>query len=168
MNRETQFAIGGIALLLAERKNSYFSVEVKKRLPWLLSLLKKQKFSLFYKNDEERAGLNPTGIPKEEQLISGISRSFDRLLTLTIQRLYSKAEKVESLNKRLDKTIWPWNESIIIVKSGGNQIDRIELAHEYTRNLAITKSNLSAQMANSQKFPSVSTRLVGVDLRVSG
>lgn len=104
MNRETQFAIGGIALLLAERKNSYFSVEVKKRLPWLLSLLKKQKFSLFYKNDEEEAGLNPTGIPKEEQLISGISRSFDRLLTLTIQQLYSKAD-VESLNKRLDKTI---------------------------------------------------------------
>lgn len=101
MNRETQFAIGRIALLLAERKNSYFSVEVKKRLPWLLSLLKKQKFSLFYKNDEEEAGLNPTGIPKE-QLISGISRSFDRLLT--IQRLYSKAD-VESLNKRLDKTI---------------------------------------------------------------
>lgn len=109
MNRETQFAIGGIALLLAERKNSYFSVEVKKKLPWLLSLLKKQKFSLFYKNDEEGAGLNPTGIPKEEQLISGISRSFDRLLTLTIQRLYSKAD-VESLNKRLDKTICGMNQ----------------------------------------------------------
>lgn len=74
MNRE--FAIRywtKIALLLAEKKNSYFSVEVKKKLPWLLSLLERSKNFRFSTNDEEEAGLNPTGrIPNEEQLISGI------------------------------------------------------------------------------------------------
>lgn len=77
MNRE--FAIRywtKIALLLAEKKNSYFSVEVKKKLPWLLSLLERSKNFRFSTNDEEEAWIEPNGeggrIPNEEQLISGI------------------------------------------------------------------------------------------------
>lgn len=79
---------------------------------------------------------------------------FDRLLTLFND--YILRTDVGSLYKRLGKTIRTnrYSSGLKLV-----EIESIELAHEYTRNLAITKSNLSAQMANSQKFPSVSTRL---------
>lgn len=75
MNRETQFALLEKLHCSSRRRETLISQLKKKKNSLGCSSRWRSKNFRFCTNDEEEAGLNPTGIPKEEQLISRVSRS---------------------------------------------------------------------------------------------